>query len=996
VDAVAIGGNASATASNSVALGSGSTTTANLSAAAYNPGTATLSGTASVANGEVSMGAAGKERRVTNVAAGAAATDAVNVSQLMSEDAKVNGVSNNLANLSNTVNNINTASTGNITNLTNIVNNITNGGGIKYFHANSTLADSAATGVNSVAIGGAATASASNSVALGANSLADRANTVSVGSSTAQRQIINLAAGTAATDAVNVAQLSGVTKAIGGGATVNADGTIQQPVYNLNGATYSNVGDALSGIINSTTNLQTAIKYINFGPSTATASQASGTDSIAIGGNSFANGSGALAIGAGARALAVNSVAIGYGSATSVANTFAVGASTSTRRIVNVADGVNNTDAATVGQVNADIASAIASLNTSGLHSSQSLLKSSQLTSSQLLGVTSSLTPDQLLASGPTDKQNMIEATGTDSMAIGLNTHATADSAIAAGQNVQIGSANSVGVGQNIAVNGTNTVAIGSVVSANAANAVVIGTNGTEADADNAIAIGNNVAVGGINTMAIGKDIVATGSNSITLGNASSDGGRANVLSIGSSTQQRQIINMAAGTSNTDGVNVSQLKGAIAALGGGATVNASTGAVSTPSYLIGGTTFTTVGDALTALNSEAGSGSPLGVVYDGASKNAITLAGSGGTMLTNLAAGSLSATSTDAVTGAQLFATNQNLANLTSVVNNISTTGAGTGAGTQTKYFHANSTLADSSAAGENAVSIGGAATAAASNSVALGSGSVADRADTVSVGSAGSERQITNVAAATADTDAVNFAQMNAAIAKVQNLGASGSDGLLAMDGDRNAQAARVAPGMHGLAIGASATSSGNQAIATGFSAQASGDSSIAMGANSKASADHAVALGDGSVADRANTVSVGSADNERQITNVAAGTQTTDAVNVGQLNAAVANAVGDLPAGTTAKEYTDQQISMVQKSVSSVARNAYSGVAAATALTMIPDVDQGKTIAVGIGTGSYQGYQATALGASARITQNIKVKLGAGISSQGTTFGAGASYQW
>nr|WP_227746714.1 YadA C-terminal domain-containing protein [Paraburkholderia franconis] len=61
-----------------------------------------------------------------------------------------------------------------------------------------------------------------------------------------------------------------------------------------------------------------------------------------------------------------------------------------------------------------------------------------------------------------------------------------------------------------------------------------------------------------------------------------------------------------------------------------------------------------------------------------------------------------------------------------------------------------------------------------------------------------------------------------------------------------------------------------------------------------------------------------------------------------------------------------------------------------------MIPDVDQGKTIAVGVGGGSYHGYQAAALGASARITQNIKVKLGAGISAQGTTVGAGASYQW
>jgi autotransporter adhesin len=238
---------------------------------------------------------------------------------------------------------------GRVTNLSNNVTNIVNGGGIKYFHANSTLADSVAAGANSVAIGGAASASAANSVALGANSVADRANTVSVGSSTAQRQIVNLAAGTANTDAVNVGQLKGVTAALGGGAGVNPDGSIQQPTYNVMGGTYTSVGDALSGIDGSTQNLQQGIKYISFGPmkdasgNDLTSAQSSGSYAVAIGGNAFANGSGALAIGTGARALAANAVAVGYGSATSVANTFAVGSATSTRRIVNVSDGVNAT-----------------------------------------------------------------------------------------------------------------------------------------------------------------------------------------------------------------------------------------------------------------------------------------------------------------------------------------------------------------------------------------------------------------------------------------------------------------------------------------------------------------------------------------------------------------------------------------------------------------------------------------------------------------------------
>ena len=79
-NSIAIGAGANATAANSLALGANSTTTANLSDAAYTPVVgASVAGTAT---GEVSVGSAGAERRITNVAAGSAATDAVNVSQL--------------------------------------------------------------------------------------------------------------------------------------------------------------------------------------------------------------------------------------------------------------------------------------------------------------------------------------------------------------------------------------------------------------------------------------------------------------------------------------------------------------------------------------------------------------------------------------------------------------------------------------------------------------------------------------------------------------------------------------------------------------------------------------------------------------------------------------------------------------------------------------------------------------------------------------------------
>ncbi|MFM0696330.1 YadA-like family protein [Paraburkholderia graminis] len=197
------------------------------------------------------------------------------------------------------------------------------------------------------------------------------------------------------------------------------------------------------------------------------------------------------------------------------------------------------------------------------------------------------------------------------------------------------------------------------------------------------------------------------------------------------------------------------------------------------------------------------------------------------------------------------------------------------------------------------------------------------------------------------------------------------------------------TAAGVNASAFGNKANAAGNAATAIGYNANATGANSSAMGVGSTASGDNATALGSGaiasgrnsvalgkdSVADQDNTVSLGSAGNERRLTNVAPGINPTDGVNVSQLQ----NVQNDL-----------------NNSINSVARKAYGGIAAATALTMIPDVDQGKTLSVGIGGASFQGYGATAIGFTARITNNLKVRGGVGISSGGQSYGVGASYQW
>lgn len=129
-------------------------------------------------------------------------------------------------------------------------------------------------GASGLALGYSAQATATDAVALGSGSIADEANTVSVGSATARRRITNVADGINANDAVNYSQLRAVqqdawsrlglvnsgmsafAQALGGGASW-AGPTFTPPSYVIQGASYNNVGAALSAIDNRLTSLGT-------------------------------------------------------------------------------------------------------------------------------------------------------------------------------------------------------------------------------------------------------------------------------------------------------------------------------------------------------------------------------------------------------------------------------------------------------------------------------------------------------------------------------------------------------------------------------------------------------------------------------------------------------------------------------------------------------------------------------------------------------------------
>ena len=389
------------------------------------------------------------------------------------------------------------------------------------------------------------------------------------------------------------------------------------------------------------------------------------------------------------------------------------------------------------------------------------------------------------------------------------------------------------------------------------------------------------------------------------------------------------------------------------------------------------------------------------VEYNDSTKAAITLGGATGTTISNLAAGAVNASSTDAVNGAQLYATNQTVAVLDGRVTNVE--GDVTNMlnnGTGIKYFHAEGGAAgvDSTASGVKSVAIGQAAVASAANSVALGANSLANTTGkqvstqtvagttyavagkttgVVSIGKAGAERQLTNLSAgevSLTSTDAINGSQL---FATNQRLADAGLNNIKAND-------------VTGGGTGSTATGSGTVAIGDG--ANASGGN-VAIGHGSTATTPAIPVAGTtinneyyGFAGSKpTETFSVGSAENPRQITNVGAGqlnANSTDAVNGSQLFAT-----------NQAVEGLGGRVNDLSKGLDSTRKEAFAGAAAAMAM-QLPHTAPGK-VSMGIGAGSYKGQTAGALSVK-YTTKNNRFAVGGGVSYTGHGTGVNLAASW
>lgn len=170
-------------------------------------------------------------------------------------------------------------------------------------------------------------------------------------------------------------------------------------------------------------------------------------------------------------------------------------------------------------------------------------------------------------------------------------------------------------------------------------------------------------------------------------------------------------------------------------------------------------------------------------------------------------------------------------------------------------------------------------------------------------------------------------------------------------------------------VAIGNGAQANADPTTAVGSNAIANGNNSVALGANTTANGSNSVALGQGSVANRANSVSVGDASTglARQITNVAPGTQGTDAVNLSQLQATVSEM----------KDRIDETGAISE---------------AASQIQLPPGDVQG----VGVGLGGQGSQAALAVGFVGEVRSNMLAKLTVGVSRNTTNIGAGLTLGW
>ena len=603
-----------------------------------------------------------------------------------------------------------------------------------------------------------------------------------------------------------------------------------------------------------------------------------------------------------------------------------------------------------------------------------------------------------------------------NSIAMGTSARANRENSIAMGTSARANRENSIALGNSTTANRENSVAIGTNVTVERENSVVIGQNAS-ATMERVVAIGAFAKADGDRTVAIGPEATAGASKSIVIGGlgddttdnkAQSDKGADQAIVIGNGAQAKAAasysitLGNSAKTEATTGISIGDRAKVASGADSGIALGRNAVANKSGDIAIGQSSSTS--DKHTVSGLAIGNTTlPTGV----AATDGGTVSFGSGTIkrqIQNVGAGEISDTSSDVVTGSQLYHVikaadeiakteykftvgnsnvrvmgNKNLSATNNTSNTLNFAAADgldvEGAnGTVTYKLNADSkkAISDAKAAAKTVTDklseinqsvqdAKAAATKAATS--ATDAGKAKEAAETAKAGA-----ETAKDAAVTAqgkaeearDEAVAAKAKVAGAVQKIESSGLIGKDGKVsfAADNTGNRDSAR--------AVGIDST-------ALGYGSEAKGNDSTVIGNHAFASGTGSVALGNGSVASEDYTVSVGSAGNERRITNVQSPRHATDAAN---------------------KAYVDS----IRDEWKSADKKLRGGVAGATAIANLPQANGSSNSMLSLAVGNYRGQNAFAIGYS-KVSDNNRVTLkisGSASTAGDYNVGAGIGFQW
>ena len=471
--------------------------------------------------------------------------------------------------------------------------------------------------------------------------------------------------------------------------------------------------------------------------------EVSGANSIAYGHNNKAIGSNSIVGGENSEAKGYSSVAIGSSAQALSDYTFAIGSQARTNGANTVAVGngayASNTNALAVGYGTA--ASGKDSL------AFGSFVKSN---SDNNVAIGTSVTTDS-----------------NDSVGIGTAVTTKSNNSVGIGNNVVNNLSNSIGIGNGVATdfntigigNGVktkvqNTIAVGNGVTSNGESSVAIG-NGIHADGVRTVNIGTNVNAKGVSSVVIGRDTTVNGDDTTVVGanNGTVDADQSAVFGYNNTVKdnsKEQLIFGSNSTTKGQGATVVGSHAAATAIDAFALGNntiadlqngVALGSNSVTELQVGTTNIKDNTTDIRFSNSTYAGSNPDSVVSFGTHGRA----GAGGVteytrQLQNLAAGRVSATSTDGINGSQLYDVALEAQKHNTLVDGTNTT-----------------VTSQDNAFGRKEYKVNVNRDLTNMNSVQFNNG-VAINNNGINAGN----KTITNVTAGQNDTDAVNVSQLN------------------------------------------------------------------------------------------------------------------------------------------------------------------------------------------------------------------------------------------